>query len=415
MRFGFSKAAILAATLLTASTLTATHFRYGHLTWRTTGANAVEFNFVAAFRYNGYGAPSVGSIITENIGATNLTFGDGTPSTGTLRFLVTAINPGENWLLAEALEPGSNTNRRIPHVYVGGGPFVAAVSGCCRISTLQNKPDAGYRVESPVSFAPTNSSPVSSLPPIVNVPVNTVYQFDVPAADLDPNTRLQWRFATAAEFGAPAWPGNIPSMTIAANTGRVTWDTTGLTAGDTYACQYVIEDRDATTNALKTKVSVDFLLLLIPRGTNVPPVFRSPNCGTTINATVGVPVQFTVRAEDSDPLDQITLNVAGLPPGATMTPGLPITGASPQLSVFNWTPTSIGSFVMNFTATDSANNQTLCPITINVGECFLMLGLDQANIALARNRVLLVNPFMWPSVTMEEIPKPPARPVDDVK
>ncbi len=401
MRLAFPKL-VLAATLF-ASSLSATHFRYGHLTWRPTGANAVEFNFVAAFRYNGYGAPIVGSIITETIGATSLNFGDGSAATGTLRFEVTAINPGENWLIAEALAPGTN-NRRIPHTYVGNGPFIAAVSGCCRISTLQNTPDAGYRIETPVSLLPTNNSPVSSLPPIVNVPVNTVFQFDVPAADSDPNTRLQWRFADATEFGAPVWPGNIPNMTIASNTGRVTWNTAGLTAGNTYACQYVIEDRNATTNDLKTKVSVDFILLLIPRTMNRAPFFTSPNCGVTINASVGVNVNFTVRAEDLDVPETISLNVAGLPPGATMTPGLPISGTPPQVSNFNWIPTGIGVFVVNFTVTDSANNQTLCPVTINVGECFLLLGLSQTQISFGRNRDLLVDPFMWPAVTMEEIP-----------
>ena len=103
----------------------ATHFRYGHLTWQpkpAVSATTAEFTLIAAFRYTGYfgsgpgGTILVGDTFTEDIGLTGINFGDGN-STGTLQFVVTSIDPINNWLLAQALEPGNLAkNNHRPHL-----------------------------------------------------------------------------------------------------------------------------------------------------------------------------------------------------------------------------------------------------------------------------------------------------------
>ena len=105
---------------------------------------------------------------------------------------------------------------------------------------------------------------------------------------------------------------------------------------------------------------------------------------------MGTSQSFTVQASDADAGQTVTLNAAGLPAGATMTPLLPISG-NPVISTFAWTPTAAdaGTYVITFTATDNsgaqAGLQTLCPITLVVtpspkGENCVdpQLGLGQA-------------------------------------
>jgi len=72
-----------------------------------------------------------------------------------------------------------------------------------------------------------------------------------------------------------------------------------------------------------------------------------------------------VAASDPDGGDTVTLNVVGLPAGATMTPSLPTT-ANPVTSTFSWTPTiaQAGTYVLTFSATDTSNQEALCSVTV---------------------------------------------------
>ena len=103
----------------------ASHFRYGTMQWTPTAtAGEVRFDLRVALRRNGYSpAPVVGSIITETIGQTRLSFGD-SQVTPVLQFIVTDFSATENWIVAQALEPGT-ASPGIPHTYVGAGPFTA--------------------------------------------------------------------------------------------------------------------------------------------------------------------------------------------------------------------------------------------------------------------------------------------------
>jgi hypothetical protein len=141
----------------------------------------VEFTFTAAFRRSGYGGTGpggfagIGDLITEFIGATGLDYGDG-GSTGILNFRVTAIDPVADWLVGVAVNPANNSQLTIPHTYAAAATFTAFVSGCCRIGALQNSAGGSYRVETRVDFS-GNTSPLSSLTPIVLVPDNLTYSF----------------------------------------------------------------------------------------------------------------------------------------------------------------------------------------------------------------------------------------------
>jgi hypothetical protein len=396
------------AVLLAASTAGATHFRYGHLTWQLVGGATVEFTLQNVFRRNdtpsfnpcvapatntviacsgGDGLPLPGDVIREDIGDTRLNFGDGSPTVGSpgnggLFYLVTSVDPVNNWVFGLAIDPASlpAIDTSIAHTYPAPGTYVARIDDCCRIAASVppnahiNNPEFDYRVETRVVVGGGNNSAVSALPPIVICPQNAICSFLVPATDPDGDA-LTFRLSTAPEadggaFTQPGPPTAANAASVHPTSGVYTWNTTGATLGPVnlntlYSTQVTIEERDASNN-LKGKVAIDFFIQLVP-DVNDPPVFQQPACNTTLEAQAGIPLGFTVEASDPDAGDVVTLNVAGLPAGASTVPPLPTSG-NPVSTVLAWTPlvSQGGSYVVTFTATDSTSQQALCPVTIVV-------------------------------------------------
>ena len=173
----------------------ATHFRYGHITWRhkTGMTNTVEFTVQNAWRRDGVtdgefqcvdttnatlpqvpcsgadGNPSVGDVFVEFQGGTKFDLGDGSAMVGSprgpLAYLVTSEDPVNNWVFALALDPSSlpsasrapaNQDTTIQHTYSRSGARTAKVSDCCRISPCNapnahmNNPDNNYVVSTTV-------------------------------------------------------------------------------------------------------------------------------------------------------------------------------------------------------------------------------------------------------------------------
>lgn len=365
----------------------ATHLRFGHLTWQPKPAvspNTVEFTLINAFRRNSNlypgtapdGFVAIGDVISESVGNTRMRFGDGN-ITNVLKYRVIAIDVANQWFLGVALQPGDDTKATIDHTYVspnnGGNPWIAEMFGCCRISNSVNNANGGYSIQTLVELVSGNRSPVASLPPIVNLPQSATASFFVPATDADPNSTLSWRLASAAEAGDGGAFSQPAGLTVNSTTGLVQWNTSLIAIGSYYSCQVIIEDRHSSTGELQTRVAVDFLILIVPCDPgNATPAFVSPSptCGSTLNAFVGQPFSFTVTATDADPADMVSLNSAGIPAGATLNPGLPITGSAgdPVSSTFDWTPGigDLGNYVVNFAASDNCGAQALCSYTIIV-------------------------------------------------
>ncbi len=88
-------------------------------------------------------------------------------------------------------------------------------------------------------------------------------------------------------------------------------------------------------------------------------------CGSTVSPHLGESVRFLIRASDQDVGDTVTLTVSGSPPGARLTPTLPITG-NPVATTFEWMPgpDQFGiSYVVTVGATDNHGAKTTCAAT----------------------------------------------------
>ncbi|MDQ3021661.1 MAG: T9SS type A sorting domain-containing protein [Bacteroidota bacterium] len=352
----------------------ASHYRYGHLNYERDAANcdSVIFTLINAFRRSAY-CPScnIGDVFTETIGATQLFFGDGN-FTPVLQYRVIAINFAEDYLVARALEPGSLTKESISHNYSGssGSFFLAEINSFARSLVEINHPNESYRVSALLWKGNCNSSPISSLPPIVNLTQSPASTFVVPVINIYPDKYIRFRYATAVEMGVsgsnpfPAFGG---AGSIDPLTGVITWNTTTAIVGGLYSTQVIIEQRDTLTDTVKGRVAVDWLTRIrssCPNDT-IKPVFvpPTPACGSIIEAIVGVPISFTIKATDNSG-ESITLSASGLPPGATLTPASP--SGNPVSAVFDWTPTTLIPYVVTFTAIDSCGNQDICVISFDV-------------------------------------------------
>lgn len=402
-----------------APTSTASHFRYGTLSWSPTGnPGEVEFRLIASFERDAYscnpspchgldGFPITGDRFQENQGPTSLAF-DGEAGisgdfTQPLFFRVIAHSLTEGWLIGEALDPITDAvgvRHTYPSVDPGNPGFVAYLSGigsvvfgafpspvefpaCCRIGQLgfpgteqlANRAGLPYPLQTVVFPFSGNSSPVTTMVPIVVVPPSSAATFQIPAIDPDGDP-IRFRVASNDEaVGADPLPPSpplmdkdpAPGLTIDSATGVVTWNNLGLAQAPIFwTAQFIIEDLDPL-GQVKTTTPVDFLLLIRPQVANPPSCSISP--GGTFSATVGNALSFTVTGTDADPGDTVELNTAGIPSGATMTPALPtVPGPSPQSSVFAWTPLAadVGAHAVIFSARDASGQQALCETTIHV-------------------------------------------------
>ena len=415
----------------------ATHFRYGHYFWQHVGGNTIEFEIRNAFRRDGYGndcrnaatlaripctgangLPGLGDVILEFIGATRFNPGDGTAPIGSplgpLLYRVKSIDPTNDWLEGVAIDPAAlpNIKETITHRYATSGRFVAFTDSCCRISLVDapnshlNNPDGGYRVETIVNVGSVNRPPRSALAAIVTCltsAIDPVCSFVVPASDPD-GDRVRFRLSSSAEASRVGQFVQPSGATINSASGRYEWNTTGIARArpglsTLYSTQVTIEDLDSAGN-LKSKTAVDFFIQLLevdpplPRF-NHPP---TPTCNTTITGRVGTPLTFAVETATDDPTRAMTLNVVGLPTGATMMPPLPLTGAPGNVvrSTFSWTPasTQVGTRVVTFVGADSLNQQVLCSFTLGIepnGPCSQQIINDRVTFDV-RNQSLNPTP-----------------------
>lgn len=368
------------SSLVCARPAEASHFRYGHITWRRTGRNTVQLTLTCAFRRSGYvgtakdGMPAVGDTFDEDIGGTELDLGDGSVIRGTgsfpgMKFVTVAIDPDKDLVIGRAIDPTTGRDR-ITHTYPSannsGQPWIAQIFSSARIGALNNNAGGLYRILAEIDLSKDRNSAVSSLPPIIPVPEDPQTQvsqqstFVVPGVDDDRGTKLLFRLSTSEE--ASGDPFNFiqpPGATIDPNTGLYTVPA-GLDPG-LWSTQVTIEELDPVTGKHVGQVAVDFSFNVVPVTGNPPSfVYRAnvndttltPVNGSTLTVIPGTKLTFTVVAKDPDG-DPVTLNTTGPPLGSVQNPPLPVVGKTAS-SVLTWTPGAddVGAYSVTYTAED---------------------------------------------------------------
>jgi hypothetical protein len=344
---GFVMMTLLVFMLLFSFKANASHYRYGNISWSRVNSSTrtITVTVTQAWRRSFFGTINVGSTAT----GTALDFGDGTSTNAVIT--ATSVNVTDDWFY------GSFT---VTHTYAGAATsFTLSYSNCCRISTLQNNADGNFSSVSVVNLVAGNTgSPVSSTPPIINLPIGqAAAAFNIPATDPDGGP-LTFGLATLAQTGAT----NPAGLAISA-AGNATFDTQGKVAGQLWQGAFVI------TDASGSNTIVDFMMLMV--AANTPPIFDysiTPANNSVFNINPGQNINFGIKALDVDVGSTVTLSAVGLPTtNYTFTPSLPTT-ANPVSTLFSFTPSAaqLGIYIITFTATRNGGVQTSTNLTINV-------------------------------------------------
>jgi len=360
---------LVTAAVFTASDAEATHFRFGHITWKATGTNTAEITVLHAWRCTFFFSSSActsGSIVGGGVPTTaTFNFGGGSPATSNLTGTVIFNDAANGWFLAKYVTT---------HAYPSQGPFTASFSNCCRISTLQNSnADDAFLVTTDIDFRNGNKgSPVSSIPPIVQLPKTSpgnFVTFSLPTADPDLDS-ITCRLATTAESSlttaAPNAALPLPVQTLSVTSDcKLVWDTSETTFSQLYALQVMLQEH--RPNNVINDVALDFIIEIANVTLNAQPTCTVNGSASNI-VNVGQNFSITVTGNDTDG-GNLTVNHLGLPPGATLTPTSGSSGAQPLTATFNWTPQSSdagSAHAISILFTDPGNLTATCSFSINV-------------------------------------------------
>ncbi len=336
----------------------ATHFRYGTMTWRrdlsyvSSTHVRVIFNLKTAWRWSFPWGISGGPVVGSSLSIGSLVIaGTSYSSSIAMNVTVTSINLAEDYLDADytytAILPMS------------GYPFTASFTSNARISTLQNNRDLTFRVETIVPSINDIHSPVASLPAIVNMPVNVAAAtYPVPAVDAD-GEPITLSLAAPATFGGGAQPAglSISGMNLVFDTRTSVYPT--RTIGSLWNAVLNI------TDSRGGRIALDVIIKIT--GASTPPSFvypPTPPNSTLFDVRPLNTVSFLLRASDPDVGDIVSITGAGFPAGVVFSS----TNGNPANASFSWTPTSaqVGTYIINFTARDVAGVVTSSIVTIRV-------------------------------------------------
>ena len=330
------------------------HFRYGSLTWRTVPTDpsrrTVQFKVSQSWRrsFSAFANVTVGSTVLTD----QLEFGDGTPAAD-INLTVTSVDVAGDSFYGEAT---------LAHTYATAGDYRTFYTNCCRLGTLANNANGTWYVNSLVNAGSGNNSPVSTVPPVVNLAVGqAAASFLLPASDPD-GDRLTYSLATLADFNNNPFT-SAPGLAVDPATGRVTFNTAIRAVGQLFNAVIKVSDG-------RTTILVDFLINVT--ATSTAPLFDysiTPPNGHVYRLAPGQSLTFGVRATDGDANDVVNLQAFGVPPGAALAPALPLNG-NPVQTAFSWTPTvaNMGTTIITFVAQDLAGVQAFTSVTIEVSQ-----------------------------------------------
>ncbi len=326
----------------------ATHFRYGNLTWsRVPGTNnKIRLKASVVLRHSFF-STTVGYPFQIGSQFTLTQFNTGVGANAPITAVVTSVDLANDIIQAEWTNVVTYST---PGNYVARTPTF-----CCRIVSppLVNNPGNlatlshifPTLVQVGPGFNNNNDAPVSSIPAIINFPelTNTVtYQF--PA--VDPNgDALTFSLSANGTFGTNS---QQPAGFSISSSGLITWSTTGITKGKFYYASVRI------TDAKGAYTTTDFMIKIV--GQSAPPVFDPGTIppGTVVEVQPGDSINIPFKA--TDPGDSIKVTAAGIPIGSTFD------------SAFKWVPadTQQGTYVITVTAEDTTGVQTSTSFSLDV-------------------------------------------------
>ncbi len=238
--------------LIFPASLSATHFKYGTMSWELDPSDTdnltirlkMENGWTANHNmFNNVGSSSnlavKGTIKLFEYGSEgnllikNFSWGDGTDNVDVYVKVLSRDN--DSAILTITTESGDNasgwTTGGLTHTYADNATteYVISWNSCCRVSSnVQNSSANGtsWRSQTKVNIRGTyngNSSPVSAVPPVVQVQDNKTFTYQVSATDAN-SDNLTYRWGTKAEFFNGSGSFVMPTGMTLSSSGLVSWD-----------------------------------------------------------------------------------------------------------------------------------------------------------------------------------------------
>lgn len=356
----------------------ANHFRAGTMSWEAvedeekTVLIKMQVGWTNSHGHIPTNTP-IGGVVTNKL---TLFFGDGTSLNAALR--VTSRNSTTNDVQTElvSIKPGDDDyTEGVIKTYASDGQYVAYWTSSAR-ETAENLDGGTWRNETLITVGGEyagNSSPVSAVAAVVQVPDNSVFNYSLVGVDKDGDD-VRFRYGSKQEFfGSGSGEATRPTGLILDENGEVTWDirdeTLSTDIGDRWQMTVMVEDLDEEGN-VKSYVPLDFVFL-ISDSSNEPPTLTSENNSYSVN--VGQTLEFNVTGVDPDWISEDSSPVISVinPPSANNSVWNTSTDSDNDTTVLtvSFTPTSDmqgNNYVIVFQATDSGGNSTTKNISLTV-------------------------------------------------
>lgn len=355
------------------ASLSANHFRYGTISW-----DLVDNDTITLKMQNGWTA-SHGCCSASNVGGIlnnyqSISWGDTSSTLVDFKF-ISKDTDADN-MITNMGDSSSGWVTGVTHDF-NDGSYVTSWGSSARAATVNNGSNgSAWRNETLVRIGGDyigNVSPVSAVPPIVNVQDNTSFTYQVSATDAN-GDNLNYRWGYIREFFTTNGSGGdtvftMPTGMTLSSSGLIEWDIrdhitcTGCTNDDAvddttnklWVAVIMVEDR-LDNGTAKSYIPIDFFFQVTSADNAAPTIIGLPNTTQTVSSgstkiitltstdDSGVAPTLTVLNPPSD--DSSIWSTSSASSGGTTTYTMTFT---PNSSMEG------SSYVVNIRSTDAAN------------------------------------------------------------
>ena len=298
--------------LILPASLYGNHFRYGTMSWEPISDNGTHVT-VRLKMENGWTAnhSDWNSFTTGEFKTNYVTiyWGDGTNSGSTIDFKVLSRDNTSNDTLTQMGDYSSSTwTEGVTHAFADNGTYKVYWGSSARES-VENSNGSAWRNETLITVGGSyegNSSPVSAVPPVVQVQDNTQFSYQLVSTDTDGDS-MNYRWGTLAEFFSGSGDFTEPTGMTLSSAGLVSWDVrdTVLCSGcsqndvndedDLWVAVVMVEDLH-DNGSVKSHIPVDFFFKTASASNDPPTMIGIPTTTQTISS--GNTKTFTFTATD---------------------------------------------------------------------------------------------------------------------
>lgn len=290
--------------LLGTNTASANHFRAGTMSWSAVNGNTISLNAGVGWTHSHGHIPDDAEVGDVVEGAISIDFGDGHLHDGAMRVTSRNITSDDVQTELVSIKPGDSVyTTGVLHTYENPGDYVAYWGSSAREGAINLDGDA-WRNETLINIGGTyggNSSPITAVSSVVQVPDNQVFEFQLVGVDSNGDD-IRFRYGTQEEFfdNGIETAATPPTGLILDEDGSVTWDVTdevlATNIGDRWQMTVMVEDLDEEGN-VKSYVPLDFVLL-ISDSSDTPPTLTASDDEHAIDEDETL--EFTLTAVDPD-------------------------------------------------------------------------------------------------------------------